>query len=357
MMNKVGEIEFKKIRRISPSQFYSMRNCRYKSLLAEAMNKKPLLPISPNAYYGTVLHKLLELISKGEIINENDFNTTFDEQIGLMEQRLLELGFDFFVPLQKKVKDFMMKKILLKEHLHNFSGQSQSLTRVNYIAEKWYESKDKTIGGKIDLVIEEGNKIEIFDFKTGAITQDYLDDDGEVYSDVKEEYKDQLKLYAYLFYENTGKFPTKLSLVDLAKQKFAVPFSQNECYTVYLESKKLLTTVNSCIDTGIFKANPTESNCKFCLYRPACSFYLNQIEICSTFKDVSGFLVNTLKFQNGNISAYIESGRKRLTVSNLPEEMFDELNESHTKKLYFFNLKRETKDGLYTATKATMIYE
>ena len=63
-MNKVGKIAFRKINRISPSQFYSMKNCAYKSLLAEAFEKKPLIPISPAAYFGTVLHKILELIAK-----------------------------------------------------------------------------------------------------------------------------------------------------------------------------------------------------------------------------------------------------------------------------------------------------
>ena len=51
-----------------------MKNCPYKSLLAEAFNKKPLLPISPNAYFGTVVHKMIELISKGLIRNEIEFN-------------------------------------------------------------------------------------------------------------------------------------------------------------------------------------------------------------------------------------------------------------------------------------------
>ena len=80
-MNKVDKIVFKKISRISPSQFYSMNNCAYKSLLAEAFGKKPLLPVSPNAYFGTVLHRMLELIVKGVIKNETDFNIMFDEFI------------------------------------------------------------------------------------------------------------------------------------------------------------------------------------------------------------------------------------------------------------------------------------
>ncbi len=356
-MNQVGKINYKKIQRISPSQFYSMKNCAYKSLLAEAMNKKALLPVSANAYYGTVLHKMLELISKGAIRNEEDFNTTFQEQIKMMEEKLIADGYDFFVPLQKRVKDFIMKKILLKDHLRNVSERPISASNTKFHSEKWFESKDKLIGGKIDLVIEAEQETEILDFKTGAITQDVLDDDGEVSSEVKEEYKEQLKLYAYVYFENIGKFPTQLSLVDLAKQKFIVDFSVNECNAIFEEAKSLLNSTNGCIDKGIFTANPTEANCKYCLYRPACSFYLKHIETDNSFNDISGSVQNVVKFQNGNVSLYLESGDKLFTVSNLPSEKFDELNNSRNKKINVFNLKREPRDFFYSAIKTTMIYE
>ena len=117
-MNKVGKIDFKEIKRISPSQFYSMKNCAYKSLLAEAFEKKPLLPISPNAYFGIVLHKVLELIAKGLIRDEHDFNRFFFEQVNLQEEKMTENGFGFFVPLQKSVRDFGMKKIQYTKSLH-----------------------------------------------------------------------------------------------------------------------------------------------------------------------------------------------------------------------------------------------
>jgi len=356
-VKSVEKIEFKKIKRISPSQFFSMKNCSYKSLLAEARSKIPLLPVSANAYYGTVLHKMLELISKGEIRSEEEFNSIFEEQVKLMENKLVEQGYNFFVPLQRKVKDFVMKKILLKEHLKNYSEKKTKAAQSSFLTEKCYESKDKTIGGKIDLVIEEESKTEILDFKTGAITQDFLDDDGEVYSDVKEEYKEQLKLYAYLYFENTGKFPTELSLVDLAKQKFSIAFSQNECNAIFEEAKSVLSSTNNCIDTGFFIANPTEANCKFCLYRPACSFYLKEIESSNNFNDISGSLVNAVKFQNGNVSMYLQSGVNTITVSNLPFEMFDELINSKTKKINVFNLRKESRSNFYSATKTTMIYE
>ncbi len=355
-MNQIGKIDFKKIQRISPSQFYSMENCAYKSLLAEAMNKKPLLPVSANAYYGTVLHKMLELISKGVIRNENDFNNIFQEQIQLMEEKLVADGYDFFVPLQKKVKDFIMKKILLKDHLLNVTERPPRGSNTKFYSEKWFESKDKLIGGKIDLVIEAEHETEILDFKTGAITQDVLDDDGEVSSEVKTEYKEQLKLYAYLYFENTGKFPTQLSLVDLTKQKFTVDFSEKECKAIFEEAKSLLDSTNNCIDKGTFAANPTEANCKYCLYRPGCSFYLQHIEKDNSFNDVSGSVQNVVKFQNGNVTVYLESGGKTFTVSNFPSEKFDELNSSRNKKINVFNLKKESRDFFYSAIKTTMIY-
>lgn len=334
-----------------------MKNCSYKSLLAEARNRIPLLPVSANAYYGTVLHKMLELISKGEISSEEEFNSIFEAQVHLIEEKLIEQGYNFLVPLQKKVKDFVMKKILLKEHLRKYSENKFKTSKSIFLTEKWYESKDKTIGGKIDLVIEEENKTEILDFKTGAIAQDFLDDDGEVYSDIKEEYKEQLKLYAYLYFENTGKFPTQLSLVDLAKQKFSIAFSQDECKAIFEEAKSVLGSTNDCIDTGFFIANPGEANCKFCLYRPACSFYLKEIESSNNFTDISGFLINAAKFQNGNVSMYLQSGINIITVSNLPVEVFDELINSKTKRLNVFNLRRESRANFFSATKTTMIYE
>ena len=356
-MNQVGKIEFRKIKRISPSQFYSMKNCAYKSLLAEAFDKKPLLPVSPNAYFGTVLHKMLELIAKGAVKNEEDFNRMFDEQVKSVENYLKEQGYDFIIPLQKNVKDFGMKKILLKKHLRTVSDQPAKPSDVKYYSEKWFESKDKFIAGKIDLIIEKGQEAVIIDFKTGAITQEALDDAGEIFSEVKEEYKEQLKLYAYLYFESIGKFPTELSLVDLAKQKFSVSFSQTECNSIFEEAKKLLDTTNASISTGIFSANPTEANCKYCLYRPACSYYLKFIETDYSCHDVSGSVKNVVRYQNGNVSLFLENGERKITVTSFPSEKFDELNDSRNKVISIYNLRKEATEFVYSATKTTMIYE
>jgi len=356
-MYKIGKINYRKINRISPSQFYSMKNCAYKSLLAEAFEKKPLLPISPNAYLGTVLHKMLELIVKRKVNNENDFSQMFDGQVKAVERNLQNLGYSFFIPLQKNVKDFGLKKILLKKHLHAVSYQSIRSSSIKYYSEKWFESKDKLIAGKIDLLIEAQNDTEIIDFKTGAITNDNLDDTDDVLAEVKEEYKEQLKLYAYLYFENKGIFPTVLSLVDLAKQKFTVNFSQSECKTIFEDAKDLLHAINESIKKGTFTANPTVANCKYCLYRPACSFFLKKLKMNCSFNDVSGLVRNVVKYQNGNVSVFLQIGDRQFTVTSIPSEKFDELNKYRNKQINIYNLRKEATEFVYSATKTTMMYE
>lgn len=357
MMEKIGDIEFKEIKRISPSQFLSMKNCAYKSLLAEAFNKAPLLPLSPNAYFGTVLHNMLEQITKGIIKSEEEFNTEFDKQVEYLEQDLQNKGFGFFLPIKLKIRDFGLKKIQLKKHLPDNSKTPSISSNAKFYSEKWFESQDKSIVGILDLVIENGNEVEIIDFKTGTIKQDYLDDNGEVYSDVKHEYKDQLKLYAYLYFENKNILPSKLSLVDLAKHKLSVEFSEAECKSLFEEAKRLLLSTNDCINTKLFLANPTVENCKFCLYRPACTFFHDKFEFDLSFNDIVGTIIDVKKFRNGNVSLSLLNGTNTIVIKNFMDDKYDSLNIYKHKRLRFYNLKRELIEFVYSITDTTIIYE
>jgi CRISPR/Cas system-associated exonuclease Cas4 (RecB family) len=356
-MNHIGKIEYRKIKRISPSQYFSLRNCAYKSILSEAFGKNPLLPLSPSAYLGTVLHKILELIAKGIIRNEDDFNKHFDEQITSVEDDLRKLEYWFSIPLQKNVRDFGMKKILLKKHLKSVSEGLLPRYERKFQSEKWLTSIDSLIAGKIDLVIEENGQTEIIDFKTGAVKQDVLDDAGEIFTEIKEEYQEQLKIYAYLYFENTGKFPDHLSIVDLSKQKFPVEFTQSECFNLYKEAKSILDTTNESIENGTFSANPNQVNCRYCLYRPACSFYLNYIEYDYSLNDVIGSLKDVKQFQNGNVSIFLENGERKITITSFPSEKYEELNSSKNKTIGIFNLRKEVSEYIYSATKTTIVYE
>lgn len=356
-MNKIENIEFKKLKRILPSQFFLMKNCAYKALLAEAFDKRPLLPVSPNAYLGNVLHKILELIAKNEIRSDAEFDAAFNSEVLSVEEMLMREGHDFFVPLQMNVRGFGTKKIQLRKHLKSENRLHGQKNSIKYSAEKWLESKDKLIGGRIDLIIDVDDEAEIIDFKTGAITENCFDDTGESYITVKEEYQEQLKLYGYLFFENNGRLPAKLTLIDLAKQKFDVAFSYDECVILSEQAKTLLNDVNSSVDSKQFSANPTESNCKFCLYRPACSFYLERLKQAHLFNDISGGIHNVVRYKNGNVSVFISNGNETVTIAGFGHEAFEYFNSNRNKVITVFNLKKESADFVYSATKTTKIYE
>jgi CRISPR/Cas system-associated exonuclease Cas4 (RecB family) len=357
MMNKIGEINFKAIKRISPSQFYSMKNCAYKSLLAEAFDKKPLLPISPYAYFGTIIHKMIELIAIGIVKNEKELDKEFDHQVKIIEEDLMENGLAFFVPLKLNIKNFGVKKIQLKDHLNYNYKSSKKLSDVKFQSEKWLESKDRLIGGKVDLIIEKDNQVEIIDFKTGAITQDYFGDEGESFSEIKEEYKDQLKLYAYLYFENTNIFPSRLVLIDNKKQEFEVPFSQEECKNLFEEAKELLWKTNRSITEKTFSAEPKEENCNYCLYRPACRFHLEKIRSNPSIRDISGMITSVKKYGNGSIKIWIKNYGKLISISGLKEETYENFLGSINKEVAIYNLKKENIEGSYSASKTTFIYE
>mgnify|MGYP001515588920 FL=1 len=75
-----SKIKYKQLTRIAPSHFYAMVQCPYKVVLAEAFDWRPLIPLSPNTYIGSVFHKLMEKIIKGKISEEN-FNEAWESEI------------------------------------------------------------------------------------------------------------------------------------------------------------------------------------------------------------------------------------------------------------------------------------
>jgi CRISPR/Cas system-associated exonuclease Cas4 (RecB family) len=357
MIEKFNSINYKKIKRISPSQFHSIKNCAYKSILAEAFEKKALLPISPNAYYGSVLHKILEFMARGLVRTEEDFDMRFDAEIAVMENHLSQEGYSSLIPLQKNVKDFGLKKALLKKHLKNAIPYPKQKSGTKFTPEKWFEANDGSIGGKIDLIIEEGENVEIIDFKTGAITEDVLDDSGEIFIEIKNEYQEQLKLYAYLYFESTGKFPTHLTIVDIAKNKYIVEFSLEECAAIFKDAKDLLHETNKSIDTKSFNANPNEKNCKFCLYRPACSYYLSHLLPEDSINDIYGIVKDVVQHQNGVLTLYLEYKNNTFLIRGFPNKILTYFIGKLNKQISIFNLRKEAVDRLYSTTKATIVYE
>lgn len=189
MIRKLPPTVYKKIKRISPSQFYSTLQCPYKMVLAEAYGYKPLIALSPNAYLGSVLHYLIELITKKVIIDLSTFEQYWVDTIQKKEMELKMEGLHNLTPLKNHVKDIGLKKEYLRQMIttrsisSNLGGGSS-----RYKSEMPLFDNTGKVYGKADLVYAGDDHIDIYDFKTGNINQEALNENGETVQLIKEEY-------------------------------------------------------------------------------------------------------------------------------------------------------------------------
>ena len=280
MIQKIGDHKIKNLDHISPSQYHSAIRCPYKLVLANSFGYQPLLPLNANAHYGSIIHKMIELISKGVINDEQKFSENWIYLINKKEEELKEIGLAGITPLKYFVADFALKKNQIKNLLQKRNekiNRSTKMSSSKFYPEKRLENSDKSISGIADLIIENESGTTILDFKTGKIYSDAIDESGVIVQVVRKEYEVQLKLYAYLYFLMNGKYPKALFIVTLSNYFIEVEFETTECEIIYSEALNFLATTNSLITKEDMKsiANPSMENCRFCAYRPACGFYSN----------------------------------------------------------------------------------
>ncbi|WP_426277704.1 PD-(D/E)XK nuclease family protein [Chryseobacterium sp. S-02] len=350
-------LNYQYISRISPSNFTALKGCHYKFILNKAIGGKPVLPVSIHSYKGTFVHRILEHISLGKIRSEEELSNYINNELKIINEQILNDGNSIYIPLHSKLKNFGLLKIKLKRFLIEKLKSKNPVTGIQFSSEKWYETNDKLVGGKIDLVCEYSNRIEIIDFKTGAITDELLDDEGEKFKEVKIDYQAQLKLYAALFHEQTGKKVDRLFLVDLQKNKYEISFSFDECNQLIREAKKILMRINEEIATRIFLANPTIENCKFCLNRPVCSYYKKSLSNGLKTSDIIGRIIKSQKFLNGNVSLFLQTQIGNVTIKNFEISFFESFNKAIGKEIIIYNVQADKMENSFLANQLTRIYE
>ena len=123
------------------------------------------------------------------------------------------------------------------------------------------------IGGCVDLITITPECTKLFDLKTGII----VSEEGGI----KEDYEEQLKLYAYLYSENYHRYPDAIAILDLDNRQYQVEFTPTECNTLAEGAREMLSKINDLINKKDWKglAQPEIVKCGKCLYRAACEFY------------------------------------------------------------------------------------
>ncbi|ALO16790.1 Inactivated superfamily I helicase [Salinivirga cyanobacteriivorans] len=345
----------KPLKRISPSRYTAINRCPYRVVLANSCSS-PLLPYPPASHLGNVIHECIRFIVIGKIGTSAEFDEIWNRLLVKEGKKLEDMGFGFFTPLSENVSGYTIKKLQVKSLLKSrikTEVQEERKTDTNILTEKWLEAQDSLIGGYADIIINLNGYIKLSDFKSGKI----LLEEGEI----KEEYEDQLKLYAYLHNEVFGNYPDELSIIDLEKKEYRVAFTPQECEALAHKSTEALSEINSLIEKDERKAlaKPDLDHCKSCLYRPACDFYwgLPLSETDSIFRDVRGNVAAVKQFRNGNLNATLNKGDSELTVSHINGEHLSFLTSVVGKEVAFYNVKQGGIPERYQALKTIQVYE
>jgi len=294
--------------RVSPSKFQLFRDCRLRACLES--NRFPrLLPRSPSARCGTVIHRIIEAAAKRRINEEDDFEECWNRYIMIEEKEMVDSWIErHLVPLKKSTAKYELKKyqcLLAIKNVFNKTRSHVAYDLINRISnEIWLETQDKIVGGLVDAIISTNTGDIIIDYKTGSITKL-----NRNYESVQEIYKIQLQLYAAIYNSAFGIWPISLQIAGIDGTSYEIDFDQKDCTSLLNEAYHIVTEINSMIadkknlsEINDLLSSPSPETCRYCLYRPACKSYFEMKKISPTAewpRDIIGSLYEKKILGNG----------------------------------------------------------
>jgi len=283
-----------------------------------------LLPRSPSARCGTVIHRIIEAAAKKKINEEDDFEEYWNRCIMIEEKEMADSWIErHLVPLKKSTPKYELKKyqcLLAIRSMFNKTRSHAAYDIINKISrEIWLETQNKVVGGLVDAIISTKTGDIIVDYKTGSITK--LIGNHEA---VQEIYKIQLQLYAAIYNSAFGIWPVSLQIAGIDGISYEIDFNQKECINLLNEAYHIATEINYVVadETNLGEMNdllssPSPETCRYCLYRPACQSYLERREISPPAewpKDIIGTLYEKKILGNGLILIRVVANNNNLDM-------------------------------------------
>jgi hypothetical protein len=278
------------LQRLSPTGLGAFAECSLRGVW-QATRQVPLLPSSPAARLGSIAHRLLEEAGRGSFAAVAGISEIEERWEALVSEADLAMSGSSlerrFVPLAEHLPKYDVVRL---RAIARASELSRDVPGFNLMAgdartshcgyELRVKSRDGLIEGRIDRAFLGADGVVLQDYKSGAI----LVADSASEPELKSEYIRQLRLYAALYHEDTGTWPSQLQLVPLGGAPADVAFTPEQCLLLLDEARRVLTDVNGNLarfaedweSAESALASPSPSACRFCAYRPACLGYLSR---------------------------------------------------------------------------------
>ena len=366
------------LKRISPSRFIALKDCVLREIWT-AMKQPSLLPTSPTAILGRIIHKLLEEAGKGQFGkgNTKGVEKRWAELVYEIEQQMKGSWLErSLVPLRRTVPDYEVRKIRAFRKAVEIASEATASrhktigkSRVRF--EVWVESSDGLIGGFIDQVQETDEGAVLRDYKSGHVL-DKQKTNGEL--KIKDEYEAQLKLYAALYQSTFGRWPVRLEIVPLHGANQPLLFYPTECTNLLEDATDFLVEINRGINemaassaeaSERFFANPSPSVCRLCQFRPGCSAYRDATDMAAEDQwpqDVWGTVTEIRELGNGRISVSLQVANRQYAVAHI-RGLGPSLDRhpalqliSQGDQIAAYSLQRSASLSSFSETPATVIY-
>lgn len=304
-----------KLGKITPSNLNWILKCPLRAVFANNANRV-YLNTSASSYsmIGNVIHKMNEDFIMGEINSEEDFELKWAEY----EQQEKVGG------LRAEVKNYGIFKATTRtnilELVHKRRNDRSNFNKYKFLPEEPLKDISNHIEGKLDLLIlYDGRPFEIRDYKTGNIydldAAKTLNEDGASCDDnIKEDYKKQLFLYAWLVKDKYGQLPQKLTIVTNEGAYHPIEFEEADVLGLMSEIEKLKRLLDK--NDMHLLPNPSEENCKYCNFRFDCRFRVSPLP--EPIGDLSGQITSVIIFPYGNLSLTLD-GKYKVVFPNKVE--------------------------------------
>jgi hypothetical protein len=288
-----------------------------------------------------VVHRLLEDAGRGAFAGdaESRIEARWRELVSEAEAAMARNELESrFVPLEQSVPKFDVVRLRalaraaeLTRDTPGAEARADDAKAAPFGYELRVESADGLIAGRIDRAIPGPDGVILQDYKSGAIFTLRHGDEREL----KPEYAVQLRLYAALYHDATGTWPSRLELVPLSGPPQIVPFSPTESLRLLDKARKILTQVNEGMDhygsdwdaAERSLASPSPAACRFCPYRPACVTYLERDVVDADPEwpaDIWGKFGGVQRLGNGRLMLTLKVGDSLFFVRDVNDSLAED---------------------------------
>lgn len=342
------------VKTLSPSSFSWIRNgCAYQVLLQKAINSIDndacTLPFHKNTILGTVIHRIFELTSKGELSTPNEMLDKWEQ---LVDEQMKKMTEKYPTLRNSKINDYdkRNKAIRYAISLKNSANvhPNTSSSDVQIYSEKKLYCADIGLLGIVDKLIVDSGNVDILDYKSGYVA------DAE--GNLKPEYIIQLHLYAEMCIHLSLGNIRAMKLIDIAGNCHNVSFNESFSKKLVSEVSGIIKTLNEALSTRQFHdlVRPDNERCENCSCRHVCSYMIQSED--ALYKTISGVVE---RINSSNIYV-LKSKGEEYYISGIDLYQVDRPEDYIGKKLVFLNVIRASQVSdkyTYRVTENTLVYE